>query len=93
MAFPFCAVLNSQGWAQTLSADNWLSMHNLQQGFVSAFAVCPASKLSATVMMVAKENSGYILCVCLCVCICVYPSQALSSFKPGSFRSYSLEQT
>lgn len=40
--------------------------------------------------MVAKENSGYILCVC--VCMCVYPPQTLSFFKSGSFRSYSLEE-
>lgn len=36
--FVFCAVLNGQGWAQTHSADNWLSMQNLHQDFTTSFA-------------------------------------------------------
>lgn len=87
MAFLFCAALNGRGWARTHSAVNWLSVHNLHQGFVSSFAGCPNSEMFATVM-VAKENSGCVLCVCIHVC----PPQTLNFSKPGSFRSYSLEE-
>lgn len=65
--FVLCAVLNGQGWAQTHSADNWLSMQNLHQDFISSFPMSPNSEmsvcLSLSVMMVTKENGVYFVCM------------------------------
>lgn len=80
--------MNGQGWAPTQSADNWLSMQNLHQDFISSFAVSPNSETSVTICDDSYQRKLSIFCVCICVC----PSQTLSFLKSGSFWSYSLEE-